>query len=597
MRGFVRRLALIAGTGAAVTLMVGCDEELPTEGPGAASAPDAQSVSQETAFSNALSQARAIDGYMVDRAHDPRPAITDPKALAEELVANGGGATVFFKNPATSRFYGTGRSAGAARKAPVSEASIKAGLRLLRDNGVKLGSYLDAMAAVIATVPASAAGTITASPYVDYVAPARASHWIMGAVSPLSASVDFAESTPWGISAVKAPLAWSASAGQGASVMIIDNGYDNTHPDLPSIPQSNCLNSGACGNTFSHGTAVAGVIAAIDNSVGVIGVAPGVAASDLYSYKACGGVVCSDTMIENALNEAANLGIDVVNMSFSSDSLAPEVADGVGAASAGGAVLVAAAGRHCASGEGCGLSFPDTLRYPAALSDVIAVSGVNDDLSYADVPNDRHPACNGFSSNSGLHISVSAPNDAMTTDSDPFNPYSVWCGTSFAAPHVSAVAAMIRAMSPFLPAWQVEQRLEITSVDLGPSGLDARYGEGLVDARAATGPHVSVEGPEGQVPPDAECEWTASAIGGVDPKTFEWYDDNVLIETGPNLVLNTGSAGGSFELELIVEDDQFFQDSWQASIDVEEDEPETLTVASSLGEGSEFCDTGVPSHP
>lgn len=259
--------------------------------------------------------------------------------------------------------------------------------------------------------------------------------------------------------------------------------------------------------------------------------------------------------------------------------------------------MVAAAGRHCADGEGCGLSFPDTLRYPAALSDVIAVSGVNEDLSYADVPNDRHPACNGFSSNSGLHVSVSAPNDALTTQADPSDRYDVWCGTSFAAPHVSAVAAEVRAMSPLLPAWQVERRLEITSVDLGPSGLDARYGEGLVDAQGATGPHVSVEGPEGQVPPDAECEWTASAIGGVDPKTFEWYDDNVLIETGPDLELSTGPAGGSFELELIVEDDQFFQDSWQASIDVEEDEPETLTIASSSGESSEYCDTGFPSQP
>jgi serine protease len=66
-------------------------------------------------------------------------------------------------------------------------------------------------------------------------------------------------------------------------------------------------------------------------------------------------------------------------------------------------------------------------------------------------------------------------------------------GTSMAAPHVSATAALIIAsgvLGPDPTPAQIEQRLKATARDLGPVGQDRRYGAGLVDAAAATDPAI-----------------------------------------------------------------------------------------------------------
>jgi serine protease len=68
-----------------------------------------------------------------------------------------------------------------------------------------------------------------------------------------------------------------------------------------------------------------------------------------------------------------------------------------------------------------------------------------------------------------------------------------YIGTSMAAPHVSAVAALVIASGVLgrhpSPA-ELEARLKATAIDLGPPGHDARYGAGLVDAAKATDPAV-----------------------------------------------------------------------------------------------------------
>lgn len=93
-------------------------------------------------------------------------------------------------------------------------------------------------------------------------------------LSPLES----AQSIPWGIDAVKARDLWSMSRGKGTvHVAILDTGVDSTHPDVAAnvaamydvTAQTNTASDGV-----GHGTHVAGTIAAIDNGVGVVGVAP-----------------------------------------------------------------------------------------------------------------------------------------------------------------------------------------------------------------------------------------------------------------------------------------------------------------------------------
>jgi serine protease len=85
----------------------------------------------------------------------------------------------------------------------------------------------------------------------------------------------------------------------------------------------------------------------------------------------------------------------------------------------------------------------------------------------------------------------------MTFDGSPrrFGLPSGYMGTSMAAPHVSAVAALVIAsgiLGPDPSPSAVEARLKATARDLGPAGPDRRYGAGMLDGASATDPAVPV---------------------------------------------------------------------------------------------------------
>jgi subtilisin family serine protease len=84
------------------------------------------------------------------------------------------------------------------------------------------------------------------------------------------------QQTPWGINAVNAPAAWSVTRGAGVAVCVVDSGLDQDHPDLAAniARGANYINGGNWDDENGHGTHVGGTIAALDNSIGVVGVAP-----------------------------------------------------------------------------------------------------------------------------------------------------------------------------------------------------------------------------------------------------------------------------------------------------------------------------------
>jgi len=310
--------------------------------------------------------------------------------------------------------------------------------------------------AVSASMSPQAAARLAANPSVAYVEPdlkVRA----------------LAQDVPWGITRIGAPLIHAAgNTGTGVKVAIIDTGIDYTHPDLAT--------NYAGGYDFvnddtdpmddnGHGTHCAGTVAAVNNSEGVIGVAPGVSLYGLKMLDAGGEGDLSDGIA--ALEWCVDNDIDVVSMSWgaSDEPLSEALREACASAYANGLVLVAAAGN-----DGPGT---DTVNQPAYFDSVIAVAAVDQTDSWA------------FFSSTGPAVEVAAPGvDIMSTW--PSSGYESYEGTSMACPHVSGVVALVIASGITDPA-AVRERIQQTAQDLGTPGRDEYFGYGLVRADWAAG--------------------------------------------------------------------------------------------------------------
>lgn len=110
----------------------------------------------------------------------------------------------------------------------------------------------------------------------------------LGAVPDVVPSSDV-QTVPWGIDLVHAPAVWSLTKGRGTvNVVVLDTGIDATHPDVgPNVVGGYDVltKTGDIFDDNGHGTHVAGTIAALDNGMGVVGVAP---QARLWSVKVLG---------------------------------------------------------------------------------------------------------------------------------------------------------------------------------------------------------------------------------------------------------------------------------------------------------------------
>ena len=279
--------------------------------------------------------------------------------------------------------------------------------------------------------------------------------------------------TPWGITKVKAPLAWSSSTGSGVKILVADTGVQAIHPDLAGhLGWCKSYVTATCDDdaTSSHGTHVSGTILAADNSFGVVGVAP---SATLYMVKVCNlsGICYVDDMA--AALEDARLGpdglagtgdeADIVSMSIGGTALGAVFESQMQQAYAAGITLVAAAGND---GQSNGIDYP--AKYP----EFIAVGAI-DSTSVIASFSDRGP-----------ELEVVAPGVSVYSTIRGSS-YGYLSGTSMATPHVSGVIALMKARNHSLTPLQIRNILHSTSFDLGATGFDNMYGYGLVDAQAA----------------------------------------------------------------------------------------------------------------
>ncbi|GAA2490254.1 S8 family serine peptidase [Terrabacter carboxydivorans] len=275
---------------------------------------------------------------------------------------------------------------------------------------------------------------------------------------------------------VRVPTAWDRSKGSlNQVVAVIDTGVDGTHPDLlgRTVAGYNAITNapipaGAASDDNGHGSMVSGIIAAgTDNGEGIAGVAWTAKVMPVKVLDANGAGADSDVV--EGINWAVSQGAKILNLSLGGDADSPVLHAAVTNAVAHGAVVVVAAGNW---GD-------DVPQYPAAYPEAVAVGATDTSGGLTD-----------FSSY-GPWVDVTAPGwgilSTTVADATGNDNYAYGDGTSFSAPIVAGVVALIRTQSPTLTPAQVLARLRSTARDAGPRGVDPYYGAGVVDATNALG--------------------------------------------------------------------------------------------------------------
>ena len=324
-------------------------------------------------------------------------------------------------------------------------------------------------------------------------------------------SDDSLSAQQWYLEKINIAGAWAVSSGvDDVTVGVIDTGVDFEHPDLQGrfwINAAEDLNGNGRldsgdengvdddGNGFiddvigydftdaprfpdggdyitpdnrpddefsgGHGTQVAGLIAAAaNNGRGISGVAPGVRIMALRAGTASGYLEEDD--VAQALFYALNNGARIVNMSFGDVALSRFLRDVIRYVAGQGLILISSAGN----------SATDRIHFPSGLPDVISVGA-----------SDRNDGLAGFS-NYGSSVDLLAPGVEMISTA-PGGGYSALNGTSFSAPLVSGVAALLLSARPEYGPQTLRNVLISTADDIMLYGWDVYSGSGRLNAAKA----------------------------------------------------------------------------------------------------------------
>ncbi|MBA9003141.1 S8 family peptidase [Thermomonospora cellulosilytica] len=251
---------------------------------------------------------------------------------------------------------------------------------------------------------------------------------------------------PWAQQRLGFTDVWQQTKGGGVTVAIVDSGVDTSHPQLRGkVAESVDVTGSGLQDCVGHGTEAAGIIAARDmrhQRIPFLGVAPGV---KLISIKAAVGRTDNDPRwTAEGIRKAADMGAKVINVSSQTPNYR-FLQEAVEYAQSKDALIVAAAGNIQDEQRGTA-----TAAYPAAYEGVVSVGAIGPEGSLAQFSNAKTP------------VSVIAPGENIIT-TWPGGTYKSDSGTSFAAPYVAGVAALVRSYYPRLNYRQVKRRLELTA--------------------------------------------------------------------------------------------------------------------------------------
>lgn len=256
---------------------------------------------------------------------------------------------------------------------------------------------------------------------------------------------------------IDAPAAWEMTGGSNTIIVaVIDEAVDMTHPDLQGVViDFQKFNTGA--TAYNHGTHVAGTIAAVDNAIGVVGVAPNVKIMSL-SFLGTNGGSTSNAIL--AINYAKEHGAHIINASWGGGGYSQALKDAI---ENFGGPFVAASGND-------GVNTDGAPHYPSSYtsSNIISVAAVSNKGELA-----------SFSNYGVNSVDIAAPGvDIVSTYPGS---YAYMSGTSMATPHVAGVVALMKSYKPDATTNELIQALYASGRVL--SSLSGKVGTGkMVDA-------------------------------------------------------------------------------------------------------------------
>jgi thermitase len=325
----------------------------------------------------------------------------------------------------------------------------------------------------------------------------------------------------WGMDAISAPAAWDITTGASSTIVaVVDTGIA-AHPEFAGrlLEGYDFVNDDTdATDDEGHGTSVAGIIGATGaNGAGMAGLDWAARLLPVKVMDETGSGWTSD--VAAGVTWAADHGARVINMSLGGPGKSSTLKKAVAYAVKKGAVVVAAAGNEATS----------VPSYPAGYPGVLSVSALEGSrLAYF--------------SDFGPNVDVAAPGCAIRTIAGIAGPtaYGDFSGTSASAPFVSGVASLVVGRNPHLSGAAVSRIVTSTADDLGPTGWDASFGWGRVDAARAlratplpdtTPPSVSVTSPVANATVMGSVKIRASASDDVGVVKVEFRVDGKLLAT------------------------------------------------------------------
>ncbi|MFC2947700.1 S8 family peptidase [Virgibacillus sediminis] len=338
----------------------------------------------------------------------------------------------------------------------------------------------------------------------------------------------------WYLDQLHLPDAWDITRGsEDVVIAVLDSGVKADHPDLEGrvLPGYDFVNEDENpDDDHGHGTFVAGIIGANANPDGIAGLDHHAKILPIKIANSRGESTVSNTV--SAIYYAMEQDADILNMSYGSYQLSHMEQEAIRDAYESGILLVASAGNDNTYEHS----------YPASYPGVISVGST-----------DREGYLSTFS-NYGYFLDLTAPGEEIY--STFLNGYSIDNGTSFSAPLISGLAALLKSARPEWTNNQIQWALEKSAASETPGEWDPYKGYGRADAYAA----LTTDLPDREEAPDQRSAAQEVQAGeAVDermdgPMDTDWF--HIKVEKGSHVSILLSDPPSYLDLVLGLYDNE-----------------------------------------